>query len=76
VPVIATSTIQPDQGRRNPTVSLMAGNGLMKFYMSDECRKLVLNNDSLASHFSRRVGWLRLRRGQQGQQDQWGQQGQ
>jgi hypothetical protein len=33
VPVIATSTIQPDPGRRIPTVSLMAGNGLVKLYI-------------------------------------------
>src|ERR1700683_2494037 len=36
VPVTATSTIQPDQGRAKPTISLIDGNGLMNIYIHDE----------------------------------------
>jgi hypothetical protein len=36
VPVTATSTIQPDQGRDKLTISLINGNGLMNIYIHDE----------------------------------------
>ena len=41
VPVTATSTIQPDQGRAKPTISLIDGNDSMNIYIHDESPNII-----------------------------------
>jgi hypothetical protein len=41
VPVTATSTIQSDQGRGKPSISLINGNSLMNIYIHDESSNIT-----------------------------------
>src|SRR5580700_3283102 len=54
VPVTATSTIQSDQGRGKPTISLINRNSLMNIYIHDESSNITAQNDWLTGHSAAR----------------------